>query len=247
MADKKIEDILRSSAAMGLPLTEHQAEQLVLYYEALIQANEHVNLTAITEWDDVLVKHFMDSISAAALLGGTEKENAGEGISLIDVGTGGGFPGIPLKIALPGLQVTLMDALSKRIDFLDDVIFALGLEGIETVHSRAEDLGRDEDYREQFDYAVSRAVADMPVLSEYCTPFLKVGGVFLSYKGGDVDDEVNRSAGALEKLGCEVSGIYRPEIPNSDISRSIVQIKRVEPVPEKYPRRAGMPTKKPLK
>jgi len=221
-------------------LSETQARQFEKYYELLVQKNEVMNLTAITEFDEVLIKHFLDSCEAAPLL----HENA----SLIDVGTGAGFPGIPIKIVRPDVKVCLLDALAKRIDFLKEVVEALSLEGVDCLHGRAEDFagnGSSPKLRESFDYAVSRAVAQLSVLAEYCLPFVKVGGFFIAYKSGDIEEELAGAAHALEVLGGKVSEVKRFSLPNGD-ERSLVLIQKISETPAAYPRRAGKPTKKPL-
>ena len=187
--------------AFGVTLTEKQIEQFEKYYELLVEWNKVMNLTGITEFDEVMQKHFVDSVAAAEYVE-MEKIN-----SLIDVGTGAGFPGIPLKIVYPHLQVTLLDSLNKRIKFLDEVVDNLGLIGIETVHGRAEDAAKKAEYREQFDLSVSRAVANLASLTEYCLPFVKVGGKFVSYKSVSVDEEIAQSKKAVYVLGGEIGKV----------------------------------------
>lgn len=234
------QQLIERAAQVGVTLSEKQAEQFICYYEMLVETNKVMNLTAITEWDEVLLKHFVDSLALAKYV------DFKEGETLIDVGTGAGFPGIPLKIAFPDLKVTLMDSLNKRIGFLKNVIEKLGLEKIEAVHSRAEELGRHVDYRENFDYCVSRAVANLAVLSEYCTPFVKVGGSFISYKAGAVEEETDQAKKAIHMLGCEISRVENMTLPESDIQRTFLFIKKKMPVSKKYPRKAGTPAKEPL-
>ena len=190
--------------AFGVTLTEKQIEQFEKYYELLVEWNKVMNLTGITEFDEVMQKHFVDSVAAAEYVE-MEKIN-----SLIDVGTGAGFPGIPLKIVYPHLQVTLLDSLNKRIKFLDEVVDNLGLIGIETVHGRAEDAAKKAEYREQFDLSVSRAVANLASLTEYCLPFVKVGGKFVSYKSVSVDEEIAQSKKAVYVLGGEIGKVETP-------------------------------------
>ena len=189
--------------AFGVTLTEKQIEQFEKYYELLVEWNKVMNLTGITEFDEVMQKHFVDSVAAAEYVE-MEKIN-----SLIDVGTGAGFPGIPLKIVYPHLQVTLLDSLNKRIKFLDEVVDNLGLTGIETVHGRAEDAAKKAEYREQFDLSVSRAVANLASLTEYCLPFVKVGGKFVSYKSVSVDEEIAQSKKAVYVLGGEIGKVEK--------------------------------------
>lgn len=226
--------------AFGVTLTEKQIEQFEKYYELLVEWNKVMNLTGITEFDEVMQKHFVDSVAAAEYVE-MEKIN-----SLIDVGTGAGFPGIPLKIVYPHLQVTLLDSLNKRIKFLDEVVDNLGLIGIETVHGRAEDAAKKAEYREQFDLSVSRAVANLASLTEYCLPFVKVGGKFVSYKSVSVDEEIAQSKKAVYVLGGEIGKVEKFRLPGSDMERALVVVEKKRSTPKKYPRKAGMPTKEPL-
>lgn len=224
--------------AIGIELSDEQLEQFLTYYEMLIEKNKVMNLTAITDFDEVLEKHFEDSLSLIQAVD-LEKSQA-----VIDLGTGAGFPGIPLKIAFPNLQITLADSLNKRILFLDDVIRELGLVGIDTVHGRAEDLAKNSDYREKFDLCVSRAVANLSTLSEYCLPFIKIGGKFISYKAGECDEEVAASKSSIFLLGGKISDIKKFELGES--GRAFVIIDKVSGTPKKYPRKAGTPSKDPL-
>ncbi len=226
--------------AFGVTLTDKQIEQFEKYYELLVEWNKVMNLTGITEFDEVMQKHFVDSV-AAAKYAEMEKVNR-----LIDVGTGAGFPGIPLKIVYPHIQVTLLDSLNKRIKFLEEVVDNLGLTGIETVHGRAEDAAKKAEYREQFDLSVSRAVANLASLTEYCLPFVKVGGKFVSYKSVSVDEEITQSKKAVYVLGGEIGKVEKFNLPESDMERSLVIIEKKRSTPKKYPRKAGMPTKEPL-
>ena len=224
--------------AIGIELSDEQLEQFLTYYEMLIEKNKVMNLTTITDFDEVLEKHFEDSLSLIQAVD-LEKSQA-----VIDLGTGAGFPGIPLKIAFPNLQITLADSLNKRILFLDDVIRELGLVGIDTVHGRAEDLAKNSDYREKFDLCVSRAVANLSTLSEYCLPFVKIGGKFISYKAGECDEEVAASKSSIFLLGGKISDIKKFELGES--GRAFVIIDKVSVTPKKYPRKAGTPSKDPL-
>lgn len=223
---------------IGIELSDEQLEQFLTYYEMLIEKNKVMNLTAITDFDEVLEKHFEDSLS---LIQAVDLEKSQ---TVIDLGTGAGFPGIPLKIAFPNLQITLADSLNKRILFLDDVILELGLVGIDTVHGRAEDLAKNSDYREKFDLCVSRAVANLSTLSEYCLPFVKIGGKFISYKAGECDEEVAASKSSVFLLGGKISDIKKFELGES--GRAFVIIDKVSGTPKKYPRKAGTPSKDPL-
>ena len=232
--DKFVEECKKIS----LELTEKQLEQFRVYYEMLVEKNKVMNLTGITEWDEVLEKHFLDSISLIRVV------DLQQELSVMDMGTGAGFPGIPLKIAFPNLKVTLADSLNKRVNFLQEVIDALELENIEAVHGRAEDLARDKKYREQYDLSVSRAVANLSTLSEYCLPFVKIGGQFISYKSGEVEGEVAGSKSAVFLLGGKVKDVVKFELGES--GRSFVVIDKVKGTPKTYPRKAGTPAKKPL-
>ena len=223
---------------IGIELSDEQLEQFLTYYEMLIEKNKVMNLTAITDFDEVLEKHFEDSLSSIQAVD-LEKSQ-----TVIDLGTGAGFPGIPLKIAFPNLQIILADSLNKRILFLDDVIRELGLVGIDTVHGRAEDLAKNSDYREKFDLCVSRAVANLSTLSEYCLPFVKIGGKFISYKAGECDEEVAASKSSVFLLCGKISDIKKFELGES--GRAFVIIDKVSGTPKKYPRKAGTPSKDPL-
>lgn len=222
-------------------LTKSQKEQFNKFYDILIDWNKVMNLTAITEYEEVLKKHFLDSLSITKVI------NLEEIQSFIDVGTGAGFPGIPLKITFPHLKVTLLDSLNKRVRFLDEVICDLGLENVDTIHGRAEDIGKKEKYREQYDLCVSRAVANLATLSEYCLPYVKIGGVFISYKSGNIDEEIRNSRKAVNLLGGVIEETVKFELPGTDIGRSFVIIEKQKSTPKKYPRKAGVPSKEPLK
>ena len=224
-----------------ITLSDKQRDQFLTYYEMLIEKNKVMNLTAVTEFDEVLKKHFLDSISLGQF------ESLHEKKSMLDMGTGAGFPGIPLKIIYPELQVTLADSLNKRILFLEDVIAELKLSGINAVHARAEELARNNDYREQFNYCVSRAVANLSTLSEYCLPFVKTGGKFISYKSGEIEEEAAAAKHAIFLLGGGLKEIRKFEIPQTDLHRSFVVIEKVKKTPKAYPRKAGTPSKMPLK
>jgi len=220
------------------PETEHLFEK---YYGLLLSWNEKMNLTAITAYDEVIEKHFVDSLTIVKAI---DMEKC---TTLIDIGTGAGFPGIPLKIVFPHLQVVLVDSLEKRISFLKEVINTLQLQDIVAIHERAENLGKDERYREQFDLCVSRAVSNLSTLSEYCLPFVRNGGKFVSYKGKQVDDEVDKAKRTWEELGGELKEVMTFQLPESKEDRALVIIEKVNATPEKYPRKAGIPEKRPLK
>lgn len=225
---------------LGIHLTEDQRNKFHKYYEMLTEWNKVMNLTGITEYDEVNEKHFIDSLSVIKAVDMRDIH------SVIDIGTGAGFPGIPLKIAYPHLHLVLLDSLQKRIKFLQAVIEELGLEDIETLHGRAEDYAKRAEYREQFDICVSRAVANLSSLSEYCIPYIRVGGIFISYKSGDVDDEVKQSEKAVRILGGKINEIIKFQLPGTEIGRSFVKIEKIEQTKKKYPRKAGMPVKEPL-
>ena len=223
-------------------LSERQMEQFYQYYEMLVEWNQVMNLTAITEMTEVVTKHFVDSLSLKKAVSDLEDKPW----KIMDVGTGAGFPGIPLKIAFPQLKITLLDSLNKRIHFLDAVIEKLELKCIKAVHGRAEDYGRDGKYREQYDLCVSRAVANLSTLSEYCLPFVKTGGYFIPYKSGKVEEELAAASGAVKKLGSEVERTEDFLLPNGD-ERTLVVIRKNKVLEKRYPRKAGLPGKDPLK
>lgn len=232
------EKFIEETKKVNIVFTELQLEQFRMYYEMLVEKNKVMNLTGITEWDEVLEKHFLDSISLIRVI------DLNQNLSVIDMGTGAGFPGIPLKIAFPNLQVTLADSLNKRVLFLQEVIDSLKLEGIEAIHGRAEDLARDKKYREQYDLSVSRAVANLSTLSEYCLPFVKLGGQFISYKSGEIEEEILASKSAVFLLGGKINKTVKFELGES--GRSFIVIDKIKGTPKTYPRKAGTPSKKPL-
>ena len=231
---------------LQIDLEPAQIDQLLVYYEMLVEWNQKMNLTAITEYDEVLKKHFIDSLSLVKAV-----QPGGLNLKLIDVGTGAGFPGLVLKIAFPNLQVTLLDSLNKRILFLNEVIQKLGLQGVEAIHGRAEDFASEHSgqrkLREQFDLCVSRAVANLSTLSEYCLPFVKVGGQFISYKSEKLTEEAETAGKAISVLGGQVNRQVDFYLPDSDIYRNLFVIDKVKETPKKYPRKAGLPGKEPIK
>lgn len=235
-----MERLREKAAAFGIKLSDHQLEQFETYYEMLVEKNKVMNLTAITEKNEVIDKHFADSL--ALIKSGVSLT----GQKILDIGTGAGFPGIPLKIAFPELEIVLLDSLNKRIKFLNEVIEALGLEKITAIHGRAEDFAKQKEYREQFDYVVSRAVANLTVLSEYCLPYVKVGGCFIPYKSGEIDEELNNSKKAVQILGGKIEEVVKFQLPDTDIGRSFVKIKKNKNTAKKYPRKADLPAKEPL-
>lgn len=225
---------------LNVHLSEKQIEQFLTYYEMLVKKNQFVNLTAITEYEDVMKKHFVDSISLI------KAYDVKKQTTVIDVGTGAGFPGLALKIAYPELKMTLLDSLNKRIQFLDDVMKELKLTDIKTIHGRAEDFARPDKLREKFDLCVSRAVANLSTLSEYCLPFVKENGCFISYKSEKVTEEIEAAGKAITLLGGKVEKQIEFILPDSDIYRNLLVIRKVASTPAKYPRKAGLPSKEPL-
>ena len=219
-------------------LNEKQIEQFYQYMELLLEWNQKINLTAITNPEEIILKHFIDSLTIA--------KHIEMGAKLIDVGTGAGFPGIPLKIVREDIKITLLDSLNKRINFLKEVIEKLELTNIQTIHSRAEDLAKNKNYRERFDYATSRAVANMTTLSEYLIPFVKVGGCVICMKGAEINEETQQSQKAIAILGGKTIQKEAFQLPKSDIKRNIIILEKVKQTPMKYPRKAGMPTKEPI-
>jgi 16S rRNA (guanine527-N7)-methyltransferase len=229
---------------IGLELSEEQRSQFEKYYEILVSWNEFMNLTGITDHDEVMMKHYIDSLWVNLVKEFNEKIE--QGGTLIDVGTGAGFPGLPIKIAFPQTEVTLLDSLNKRINFLNEVISQTGLCGASTCHGRAEDFAKNPQYREQFDICVSRAVANLSTLSEYCLPFVKNDGIFIAYKSGNIEEELDKCSNAVKLLGGKIENVYKTVLPDSDIERSFVVIRKIKPTPKKYPRKAGLPSKEPL-
>lgn len=225
---------------LGISLDEEKKQQFIKFYELLTEWNKVMNLTGITEFEEVLQKHFIDSLAIQKVT------DMGETDTVIDVGTGAGFPGIPLKIAFPHLKITLLDSLQKRIRFLDEVVQTLNLKGVTTIHGRAEEYARQKEHREKYQICVSRAVANLSSLAEYCLPFVKKGGYFVSYKSGNIEEELSRSENAVKILGGEIENTVYFQLPGSDIERSFVLIKKKENTPGKYPRKAGIPAKEPL-
>ncbi len=229
---------------LSITLSGEQKQQFLTYYEYLVEKNKVMNLTAITEYEEVITKHFLDSLAVVKTSCFKPEKLAGK--RLIDIGTGAGFPGIPLKIAFPKLEILLLDSLNKRINFLNEVTEMLGLTKINTVHGRAEDYAKQKVYRESFDFCVSRAVANLSTLSEYCIPFVKQGGCFISYKSGSVDQELIQAEKAVKILGGQREEVVRFSLADTDMDRSFVVIRKAKPTPKKYPRKAGLPSKEPL-
>lgn len=225
---------------LNIKLNDRQIGQFMEYYELLVEWNSFMNLTAITEFEEVMIKHFLDSL---AIVEAADIQNVS---TVIDIGTGAGFPGIPLKIAFPHLEVTLLDSLNKRINFLNEVITRLDLKGIHTIHGRAEDYAKQKEYREAYDLCVSRAVANLSSLSEYCLPYVKTGGSFIPYKSGSVDEEVRQAEKAIHVMGGKLKKTLHFQLPDTDMERSFVIIDKKKSTPKQYPRKAGLPTKEPI-
>ncbi len=232
--------LVKGCEELGISLDETQRQQFIDFYEYLIEKNKVMNLTGITEFQEVLVKHFLDSLSCVKAW---DIKNAE---TLIDVGTGAGFPGIPLKIAFPHLQMCLLDSLKKRVGFLEETFAVLKLKDIRAVHGRAEEFAKKKEYREKYDLCVSRAVSNLSTLTEYCLPFVKCGGCFISYKSGKVQEEIEAGKNAVRLLGGEIKDTVFFTLPQSDIERSLILIEKRKPTPGRYPRKAGTPLKEPL-
>ncbi|SCI29016.1 16S rRNA (guanine(527)-N(7))-methyltransferase RsmG [Romboutsia sp. 1001713B170207_170306_H8] len=236
------DDILRQGIVeFGIDANDQMINDLKTYREILVDWNQKMNLTGIEEEKEVFIKHFLDSISAV------QNGYIKDGISLIDVGTGAGFPGLPLKICLKDIKLTLLDSLNKRINFLQEVSNAVNLEDVEFIHGRAEDFGKNSEYREKYDVATARAVAGLPILMEFCVPFVKVGGYFVCLKGPNANLELEESKVAMEVLGVEFVEKIDIELPNEELKHNILVFKKVRNTPEKYPRKAGKPAKSPIK
>ena len=232
------EEMSKKSKILGVRFSVEQIEQFYKYMNLLIEWDEKMNLTAITEPKEIILKHFIDSITILKYIDDNSK--------LVDVGTGAGFPGVPLSIMNPTLKITLVDSLNKRLIFLQEVVKELNLKNIEIVHARAEEFGQNKNYREKFDIATSRAVANLSVLLEYCIPFIKKGGSFISYKSVASDDELAESKNAQNKLCCKLKQNIAFELPDTDIHRNFLIFEKFDKTADKYPRNNGIPRKKPL-
>ena len=236
---EKFEELMKFyGEQIDITFEKSQIEQFYKYMNLLIEWNEKINLTAIIEPEEIILKHFIDSLTICKYI----ENNA----TLADVGTGAGFPGIPLKIYRPDIKITLVDSLNKRINFLNEVINNLELKNIVTIHSRVEDFGKNKNYREKYDYVTARAVANLNTLSEYLVPIVKVNGKAICMKGNDVQDEVDNAKHAIKILGGTVEKVDYFKLPNSDISRNIIVVKKVNNTPARFPRKAGIPSKEPL-
>ncbi len=233
-----IKKIKEQAKLINIELTDLQGGQLYIYMKLLLEWNEKMNLTAITEIEDIIKKHFIDSLTINSYIKETEK--------VIDVGTGAGFPGIPLKILKEKCEVVLLDALNKRLNFLEEVINRNNLQNISTVHYRAEEAGKDRKYREKFDVATSRAVAPLNVLVEYLLPLVKIGGKCICMKGSNIREEIEQSEKAISVLGGKIEKVDEFRLPDSDMARSIIIVRKIVNTPEKYPRKAGTPNKEPI-
>lgn len=237
---EKMNGLKEDAHVFGVTLSDEQLSQFYTYYQMLIEWNEKINLTAITDFDEVIKKHFLDSLSIGRIL---QQDSS---VSILDIGTGAGFPGIPIKIAFPDTEITLMDSLNKRVNFLNEVINTLGLKKIEALHGRAEDFAKKDMLRETFDICVSRAVANLSSLSEFCLPYVKVGGRFISYKSEKAMEELDASKKAIDILGGGNVACDEFELPGTDFKRTFVIINKMKETPLKYPRKAGTPVKQPL-
>ena len=238
--EKDLTQFLSDLEKLNITLSDKQIEQFMKYYELLVEWNSFMNLTAITDFDEVCKKHFVDSVSLIKAM------DLSKELSVIDIGTGAGFPGIPLKIVFSNLKITLLDSLNKRIKFLDTVIEELALANISTLHGRAEDFAKPGKLRETYDLCVSRAVANLSTLSEYCLPYVKVGGFFISYKSEKIEEESEAAKKAISILGGKVKDQVAFTLPDSDIYRNLYMIEKVKETNKKYPRKAGLPSKEPL-
>jgi 16S rRNA (guanine527-N7)-methyltransferase len=245
--------LLREGAArLGFPLTEHQLGQFQLYYDTLLDWNSRINLTAITDPEGVQVRHFLDSLTVGAALldelaHDGERPNAPPlGFSLVDIGTGAGFPGVPLKILWPGIRLTLADSIGKKTTFLRALIEALGFEDVTVLTARAEEMGANKSHREHYDAATARAVAALPVLCEYCLPLVKVGGMALFPKKGDISLELQDVRRAAPILGGSAPRLHASRLPGEDKERIVITVNKVKPTPRGYPRRVGLAKAHPL-
>lgn len=248
--DNRLHLLYQELKKLNISLSKEQSDQFLTYYKLLTEWNRFMNLTAITDFNEVCRKHFADSISLCRaeedIFQSLKKKIRSDVVSIIDVGTGAGFPGIPLKIIFPNLKVTLLDSLHKRVKFLNQVIDELNLKNITPIHARAEDLAKDYDYRSAYDICVSRAVANMSTLSEYCIPFVKMNGLFIPYKSEKITEELKTAERALSILGGKVLKQIDYTLPEGNDTRNLVIIQKIKNTPDQYPRKAGLPSKEPL-
>lgn len=235
-----MKELQEKAEQLGIVITDQQAEQFQIYYDRLIEKNKVMNLTAITEYQEVIDKHFIDSILLGTVIDLSKEQ------SMIDVGTGAGFPGIPLKIVYPELEITLLDSLNKRVKFLEEVVAELKLQNIQAVHMRAEDGGQSKEHREQYDICVSRAVANLATLCEYCLPFVKKGGCFVSYKAAKTEEELMQAEHAIKVLGGKIKTVKELSLPDAEGKRTLVVIEKIAKTPKQYPRKAGIASKEPI-
>ncbi len=236
---EQFQHLLNEDAEMlGVKLQQGQIQQFYDYMELLLKWNNKINLTAITEESEIIKKHFIDSLTVQKYI-----KNANR---IIDVGTGAGFPGVPLKILNEKIEMTLLDSLNKRLIFLEEVITSLKLKNVKIQHDRAEDAGKNENFRATYDVAISRAVAPLNVLAEYLIPFTRIGGKAICMKGSSIDEEVNEAQNAIKELGGKIIEVEKFVLPHTNMERTIIVIQKVKNTPEKYPRKAGMPTKQPI-
>ena len=238
MSEEFKNKLINLSTKINIELSDENAEKFYNYMNLLLEWNEKINLTAITEEDDIILKHFIDSLTVLKYIKDGEK--------IIDVGTGAGFPGIPIAIEKKKCQITLLDSLNKRILFLEDVANKINLENVRCIHGRAEDLGQNKQEREKYDISISRAVANLSTLVEYLMPFVRIGGKVICMKGPDCDEEIENAKFAIKELGGKIAKVDTLQLPDSDISRTIIIIEKIKETPNKYPRKAGLPSKEPL-
>jgi 16S rRNA (guanine527-N7)-methyltransferase len=238
-----MEPLIKGARELNITLTGHQLAAFETCYRELVAWNQHFNLTAITDWEGVLVRHFLDSLSCLKAL---PRAELAAGARIIDVGTGAGFPGLPLKIVCPGMRLTLLEATGKKVAFLEHLVRVLGLKGVEAIHGRAEELGHNPAHRERYDWALARAVAEMPTLTEYLLPLVRVGGAVLAQKGEGAAAEVHGADAAIATLGGRVRQLVPVELRGLAETRYLVVVDKVAATPEKYPRRPGMPEKRPI-
>ena len=240
-----MKDLSYYTKQMNITLSEKQLEQFDTYMNMVIEKNQVMNLTAITDPEEFALKHFADSLSLIPAIPEL-KYISEKPVTMVDVGTGAGFPSVPLKIAYPNIQLTLLDSLNKRISFLDNVVSTLGLENVTTIHARAEEGGRRKDLRDTFEVVTSRAVANLSTLTEYCLPYAKVGGLFISYKSGNIDEELASAERAIKLLGGKLENVVHFQLADTDNSRSFVLIRKEKPTPKAYPRKPGTAKREPL-
>lgn len=237
-------EFIKNAAEIDIQLNDQMLSSFEIYYKNLVEWNSVMNLTAITEEKDVYEKHFLDSLTITQIV---SRETLEKGCTLLDLGTGAGFPGLPIAIVFPNIKVILVDSLNKRIRFLEDTVNKLGLTNVTAIHARAEELSRNKKYREKMDFCCSRAVANLSTLTEYCLPFVKTGGSFISYKTEQVQNEIDQGKKAIKVLGGGHVQTKFFTLPGTEYQRSLVRIEKIVPTPSKYPRKAGTPAKEPIR